>query len=93
MINHLYSMYMHVHVHIIALTLQQTVPYKAVAVCPLSTIQFTCVDKTLTLKLVIDTGMAGVFTTVLTDINGDTHINSYFSPENNIMSKLHWCKK
>ena len=73
-----------------ALTLLQTVPPEGVFVCPLSTVQFTCVDKTLTkwtefgssattlfstlipASKVGDTSMAGVFTTELTDISGDT---------------------
>ena len=55
--------------------------------CPLSTVQYTCVAENVliwrelgsstpvtytTLSLLNDTGMAGVFSTILTDINGTT---------------------
>ena len=65
-------------------TLQQTVPPGGVAVCPLSTVQYTCVaDNELqwrtdvvagysTANQVNDTAMAGSFNTVLTDISGNT---------------------
>ena len=64
--------------------LQQTVPPGGVAVCPLSTVQYTCVaDSELqwrtamlvgytTANQVNDTAMTGVFNTVLTDISGNT---------------------
>ena len=70
------------------LSLQQTVPPGGVAVCPLSTVQYTCVAenvlvwreidsttaKTYTTfgSMVNETGMTGVFNTVLTDISGNT---------------------
>ena len=68
-------------------SLQQTVPPGGVAVCPLSTVQYTCVvdlymrweesgsavTATYTTALLVnDTAMAGVFNTVLTDISGNT---------------------
>ena len=65
-------------------SLQQTVPPGDVAVCPLSTVQYTCVaDNELqwratvtvgysTTNQINDTAMAGVFNTVLTDISGNT---------------------
>ena len=68
----------------VELALQQTVPPGGVAVCPLSTVQYTCVaDSELqwrtavlagytTANQVNDTAMAGVFNTVLTDITGNT---------------------
>ena len=65
--------------------LQQTVPPGGVAVCPLSTVQYTCVaDSELqwrtfvvvgystTANQINDTVIAGVFNTVLTDISGNT---------------------
>ena len=64
--------------------LQQTVPPGDVAVCPLSTVQCTCVaDIELQWKTAVvagyttanqinDTAMAGVFNTVLTDIDNIT---------------------
>ena len=65
--------------------LQQTVPPGGVAVCPLSTVQYTCtgdnelswreLDTSVTYQLssaVNQTAMAGVFNTVLTDISGNT---------------------
>ena len=64
--------------------LQQTVPPGGVAVCPLSTVQYTCVaDSELqwratvtvgysTVNQINDTDMTGVFNTVLTDISGNT---------------------
>ena len=64
--------------------LQQTVPPGDVAVCPLSTVQYTCVaDNELQwIEAVVvgytlankinDTAMAGLFWTVLTDISGNT---------------------
>ena len=71
-----------------AAQLQQTVPPGGVAVCPNSTIQYTCVTDThmewwepgspdtaiyeFNLSHIDDTEMAGAFTTVLTDISGDT---------------------
>ena len=75
--------------HSIVSSLQQTVPPGDVAVCPLSTVQYTCVADTRmlwrelgssatsnysavpsTASQVDDTGIAGVFKTVLTNING-----------------------
>ena len=80
--------------------LQQTVPPGGVAVCPLSTVQYTCVTDTVMnwretgssatttytilpttpdRSKVNDTGMAGSFITVLTDMQWHhTHINSYY---------------
>ena len=64
--------------------LQQTVPPGDVAVCPLSTVQYTCVaDIELQWRTAVvagyttaneinDTAMAGMFNTVLTDISGNT---------------------
>ena len=68
--------------------LQQTVPPVGVAVCPLSTVQYTCAGQnelqwrepgsvdtatyTLQASEVNDSTPAGVFTTVLTDISGTT---------------------
>ena len=71
-------------------SLQQTIPPEGVAVCPLSTVQYTCEGQsrmswresgssvTATYSAVPptnqinDTGRAGVFHTVLTDISGTT---------------------
>ena len=65
-------------------SLQQTVPPGGVAVCPLSTVQYTCVvDSELqwraavvvgytTFNQINDTAMTGMFWTVLTDISGNT---------------------
>ena len=64
--------------------LQQTVPPGDVAVCPLSTVQYTCVaDSELqwitagiagytTASQINDTDMAGVFNTILTEIDNIT---------------------
>ena len=69
------------------MSLQQTVPPGDVAVCPLSTVQYTCVADTnliwrelgssmtgtyTTASRVNDTAMAGLFKTILTDISGNT---------------------
>ena len=65
-------------------SLQQTVPPGGIAVCPLSTVQYTCVaDSELqwrtavivgytTANQINDTNMAGVFNTVLTEIDNIT---------------------
>ena len=64
--------------------LQQTVPPGGVAVCPLSTVQYTCVTQNEllwttpapagynTANQINSIRIAGVFTTVLTDISGTT---------------------
>ena len=67
--------------------LQQTVPPGGVAVCPLSTVEYTCMgqnelnwkdsDSAIGAAYIISsevnaTGMAGVFHTVLTNISGTT---------------------
>ena len=69
--------------------LQQTVPPGDVAVCPLSTVQYTCVADnelqwiedvvvgyTLANKINDTAAMAGLFWTVLTDISGNTLIST-----------------
>ena len=83
----LFIIHLHSHAAVVS-SLQQTVPPGGVAVCPLGTVQYTCVADTRMLwrelgssatsiysalppaNQVDDTGMAGVFNTVLTNING-----------------------
>ena len=68
-------------------SLQQTIPPGGISVCPLSTVQYTCVAQNelewresdsvdtamyaSAVSRVNDTAMSGSFRTVLTDINGD----------------------
>ena len=77
-----------IFIYVLVPVLQQTVPPGGVAVCPLSTVQYTCVTqndlhwrasagsvKTATYTLasqVNDTAMAGVFNTTLTNKSDNT---------------------
>ena len=77
---------------VLATALQQTIPPGGVAVCPLGTVQYTCVARSILgwrdlnsatgivyIELgskVNDHGIAGVFMTVLTSIRGTTLVST-----------------